>query len=201
MNSSSPDFWNERYGTSDYAYGIVPNEFLRDELENHPKGRILLPAEGEGRNAVFAAVKGWEVTAFDFSEKGKEKAEQLAKMWDMKIDYKVASYDEFEGEKESFDCLALIYAHIHESVRKKVHKKLLRMLKPDGVLIFEAFSKKQLGRDSGGPKSAELLFDTDDLRKDFRKLSEVRVWEETVSLTEGKFHEGEAIVVRAIGKK
>ena len=67
--------WNDRYSNPEYAYGTAPNEWFKEQLTHLPgKGRILLPAEGEGRNAVFAAKQGWEVSAFDPSEAGREKA-------------------------------------------------------------------------------------------------------------------------------
>ncbi|MFN3445417.1 MAG: SAM-dependent methyltransferase, partial [Bacteroidia bacterium] len=60
-------FWDERYTNNEMVYGYKPNRFLEDQLEELPLGKILLPAEGEGRNAIFAAKLGWQVHAFDFS--------------------------------------------------------------------------------------------------------------------------------------
>lgn len=71
-------FWNERYAEKEFAYGILPNEFLKNTLEPMSPGKILFVCEGEGRNAVYAAQKNWDVTAFDLSEEGKNKALNLA---------------------------------------------------------------------------------------------------------------------------
>ena len=73
------NFWNERYDQDAYCYGTNPNLFFSQSLEKFSPGKILLPAEGEGRNAVFAAQKDWEVLAFDWSEAGQTKALKLAK--------------------------------------------------------------------------------------------------------------------------
>lgn len=73
------DFWDERYCGKEFVYGKKPNEYLNVKLTELHKGKILLPAEGEGRNAVYAAKLGWMVSAFDQSTNGKEKAEILAK--------------------------------------------------------------------------------------------------------------------------
>lgn len=73
------DFWNERYKESDYIYGTLPNEFFAASLASLNPGKIILPCEGEGRNAVYAASLGWTVLAFDFSESAKEKALKLLK--------------------------------------------------------------------------------------------------------------------------
>ena len=105
----SNNFWDERYAVEDYVYGTEPNDFLKEELPKLTAGKILFPGEGEGRNAVFAAQLGWEVTAFDSSTEGKAKAERLAKAKGVSIDYQLASYDEAEFPAESFDALVLIY--------------------------------------------------------------------------------------------
>ena len=68
------EFWDERYAEPDYVYGKAPNKYFKEKLDEIQRGKILFPAEGEGRNAVYAAKKGWRVSAFDISEKGKEKA-------------------------------------------------------------------------------------------------------------------------------
>jgi hypothetical protein len=61
------DFWNERYGWDESAYGEQPNEYFKKQLAQLEPGEILMPAEGEGRNAVHAAKSGWHVKAFDTS--------------------------------------------------------------------------------------------------------------------------------------
>ena len=78
--------WDNRYRASEYAYGTEPNTFYKQTLDEYDlKGKILLAAEGEGRNAIYAAEKGLEVVAFDISEEGKKKALQLAKKKNVNI--------------------------------------------------------------------------------------------------------------------
>lgn len=71
-------FWNERYSQAEYVYGETPNVFFAAQLDKLSAGTIILPCEGEGRNAVYAASQGWEVKAFDASEAGQKKALLLA---------------------------------------------------------------------------------------------------------------------------
>jgi len=73
------DFWNERYAGDEFVYGREPNRFFEQEMKRLKPGKLLLPCEGEGRNAVWAARHGWEVSAFDQSSVGKQKAELLAR--------------------------------------------------------------------------------------------------------------------------
>ena len=78
MNDNWTDRWNERYKKEEFAYGQQPNNYLKEQLGKLSAGTILFPAEGEGRNAVFAAKLGWTVSAFDISVEGKKKASRLA---------------------------------------------------------------------------------------------------------------------------
>ena len=138
------DFWNNRYKIEDSAYGYEPNEFFRKELTKLKSGKILLPAEGEGRNAIFAAKLGWDVSAFDMSEQGKVKAEKLASENDVSIKYSVGEFEELDYPKHHFDAIGLIYAHFTAETKSRYHKILDGYLKPGGTIIFEEFSKSNL---------------------------------------------------------
>lgn len=195
------NFWNERYKANDYAYGIEPNSFLKNQLKNVTPGKILFPAEGEGRNAVYAATKGWQVTAFDQSSEGKRKANVLALQKGVKIDYKIDNFEFVEFPLKSFDCIALVFAHINPVKREQYHKKLISFLKPGGKLILEGFSKNQINNNSGGPRDIDMLFSEEEMENDFGSLSKLDISEEEVILNEGPFHQGLASVIRVTGIK
>lgn len=91
------EFWDSRYANEEYAYGIRPNKFLKQELLKLKPKSILFPAEGEGRNAVFAAKNGWKVKAFDFSVSAQEKALKLANQQNTTIDYETVGFDDFKA--------------------------------------------------------------------------------------------------------
>jgi len=183
------------------VYGHEPNEFFRREIEKLIPGRLLLPGEGEGRNAAFAASLGWEVVAFDQSIQGKKKAMELAKRNTVSFDYLVADIEAFSAEEETFDCLAIIFVHFPERERKRLHQKLLAFLKPGGTFIMEVFSKDQLGRKSGGPQHPELLYTEQDMTEDFGHLKELQIAATETQLKEGRYHEGTAAVIRLTGRK
>lgn len=196
------DFWNERYAEKEYAYGIHPNQFLADSILKLPKhGKILFPAEGEGRNAVYAAKNGFEVTAFDLSSGGKKKADKLANDNDVKIDYEVGMLEDLNFEPNSFDGVVLIYAHFPKAIRKAVHQQILRLVKPNGVIVFEAFSKEQLDYPSGGPKEVAMLFSEEEVKEEFENVDFDFIKTEIIELNEGAFHQGKGSVVRFTGKK
>lgn len=192
------EMWNQRYAAKDFSYGTEPNRFFKEWIDKYPAGEILFPAEGEGRNAVYAAKKGWEVTAFDFSEEGKRKALQLADIEKVKIDYKVISAEEFTTDKR-FDAIVLIFAHFPLNIRSKVHKKLIKLLKPGGVFLLEGFNKAQLKNDTGGPKNKKMLFDKNMLKDDFKDLEITLLKDDVINLDEGKVHKGRADVINFIG--
>ena len=194
-------FWNERYSGQEFVYGIEPNAFLKEQLAKFPAGKILFPCEGEGRNAVFAAQQGWQVNAFDQSEEGFKKALQLAKQNNVEVQYQVADALEVEYPKESFDVIALIYAHFPSSIRQEVHQKMVSWLKPGGYTILEAFNPAQLKNSSGGPKDVSMLLTKEILEENFKELTIEVLAYETIILHEGKFHQGEAEVVRFVGRK
>lgn len=191
-------FWDDRYSSGNYIYGTQPNYFFKEQLDKLETGKLLLPAEGEGRNAIYAAREGWVVDAFDISERGRNKALELAKRNHVTINYYLSNYNDFQIEKNSYDVIGLIYAHLHVSKRRNTHQRLIGGLKPSGHLILEAFSKEQFGNDSGGPQDLEMLYDLDELRKDFEGLQIKHADTTEINLQEGSHHEGTANVIRIL---
>lgn len=195
------EHWNERYSASEYIYGTEPNTWLAGKLAQLQPGKILFPAEGEGRNAVHAASLGWDVTAFDQSEEGQKKALQLAEIRKVKISYLIDDLTSFSAPEGEFDAIVLIFVHMPEEIRQHVHQRLLRFLKPDGHLILEAFTKDQLKNTSGGPKTETLLYEKKFISDDFSELEFIEFSETTTLLDEGPLHQGEAHVIRLFAKK
>lgn len=200
------DRWDERYNDSAYAYGKIPNVFFKECLEKLDIGSLLMPADGEGRNGVFASQLGWDVTSFDLSEEGKLKALKLAKEKQVALHYVVGDLEQLEFEKESFDAIGLIYAHVAAHKKSSFHRKLNDYLKPGGILIFEAFSKKhleytRLDPKVGGPKDLDLLFSIAEIKADFEGYEISILEEKEILLQEGKYHIGKGAVIRFVGRK
>jgi len=200
------DRWNDRYSKEGFAYGEQPNHYFKEQLSKLTPGKILFPAEGEGRNAVFAAKLGWNASAFDISDEGRKKALRLAESNKVKIDYQVGELGTLTYKPEQFDAIALIYAHFPAAIKSSIHKKLDTYLRKNGVVIFEAFSKRHLeyiARDEnvGGPKEIEMLFSIDEIQSDFANYKILELIEKEVELHEGLFHNGKGSVIRFIGIK
>ena len=195
------DFWNQRYATNEYVYGMNPNHFFKEIIDAHPPGKILLPAEGEGRNAVYAAQKGWQVDAFDFSEEAQKKALQLAARQNVHINYRLLSLDEIQFPPEYYDAVGIIYVHAPVTIRRDFHQRICQTLKEGGFLVMEVFSKEQIRYNSGGPPDIELLYTTSELAMDFAELSISQLSQLEVELREGPYHRGKANVIRLLAFK
>lgn len=198
--------WDERYSSEEFAYGTAPNNYLREQLTRLTPGRILFPAEGEGRNAVFAATQGWQVSAFDISANGRNKALQLAEQQGTTINYQVGELSSLNYHKDQFDAIALIYAHFPGDIKSSIHQMLNQYLRKGGFIIFEAFSKSHLeyiakNEKVGGPKDIESLFSIEEIKADFPDYNIIELAETEIELNEGLFHNGTGSVIRFVGQK
>jgi hypothetical protein len=198
--------WNERYKSNEFAYGKLPNVFFKEWLQKSERGAILMPADGEGRNGVFAATQGWKVTSFDLSIEGKGKAMKLAEECGVQLSYIVGDFYLLQFDKESFDAIGLIYAHFSGDMKQAFHRKLDGYLKPGGIVIFEAFSKnhipyKQQNPKVGGPDDLKMLYSKEEILADFGNYEILVLTENEVLLEEGQLHNGKGAVVRFVGIK
>ncbi len=194
----SAQFWDDRYRDDVYAYGREPNEFLRAEAHRIPPGRVLCLAEGEGRNAVFLAGLGHEVTAVDFSVEGIRKTELLARERNVKVTAVHADLATYEPELDAFAGIVAIFAHLPEPVRKRVHAFVPRALKKGGVFVLEAYTPAQLAFNTGGPKNEALLMTLAGLKEELAPLT-IEVGREVErEIHEGAFHGGPSATVQLV---
>ncbi len=206
MPEKSINRWDTRYSQQEYVYGTEPNNYLAENLANYKPGTILFPADGEGRNSVYAAKLGWDAHAFDTSTEGRKKALKLAEENNVNIDYRIGYLPELDYKKEQFDAISLIYAHFHQDIRSGYHKILNGLLKPGGIIIFEGFSKKNLEYRKknpriGGPPVYDTLFSLQEIKNDFNNFEVLELVETEVELKEGEYHVGKGSVIRFLGVK
>lgn len=195
------NFWDEKFSGEDYLYGRNPNDFFKSVIDTVSPGKILVPAAGEGRDAVYAAQSGWEVFAQDGSEKGKMKALRLAVEKNVTVQYEVCEIEKFHIDDIAYDAIVLTYFHLSPELRSAFHSSLYFKLRPGGIIILEAFNKKQLKNTSGGPRDPEMLMSRQMLMDDFKAFADLEIHETEIILNEGSLHRGKADVVRMIARK
>lgn len=197
-------FWDERY-QQEGVYGKEPNPFWVRELERvsppHAENSLLLPCEGEGRNAVWAARKGWTVDAFDSSAVAVKTCQRWATEAGVEVYTHHEDAFEFEGESDGYDVIGLFYAHMPPHLRFPFHERVIKWLRPGGRIILEGFEPRQLGLHSGGPKDEAMLFTPDLLAADFGGLEILKNQTASVVLDEGPYHQGPAHIIQFIAQK
>lgn len=194
-------FWNSRYEADEFVYGLSPNLFLKEQLDLLRPGKLLLPGEGEGRNALYAAQQGWNADAFDQSEAGRQKAEKLKRRFNVSFNYFVNDVSDFDYKSAYYDAAGLVFFHLPPQLRDRFHEKLIFSLRKGGILIAELFHKEQAGRNTGGPKNPELLYSEEELLQAFAALHILLLEKKTVLLEEGPLHDGEAVVLRMVAQR
>ena len=195
--------WDERYGEDGFAYGDEPNDFLAENFGKLPKGKVLCLAEGEGRNAIFLAEKGFDVTAVDQSKVGLEKAAELAKSRGVEINTIQADLAEFEIEENVWDAVVSIWAHVPSEIRRKLHLQVMKGLKKGGAILLEAYTPKQVEFGTGGPPKGQedLMPHLVDLKKELSELEFEIGHEIEREVREGKYHGGQSSVVQVLAFK
>jgi SAM-dependent methyltransferase len=194
-------FWNERYSRSDFVYGLAPNDFVKEQAPQIPPGPVLCLAEGEGRNAVYLAGLGHEVTAMDQSAVGMRKALDHAQKRGLSLRVEVSDLNHYVIQPGAWSGIVATFVHLPLPLRAQVHASVVRGLRPGGVFLLEAYTPAQLGRGTGGPQALPLLMKLSDLRQELAglELSVARELEREV--LEGSGHTGLGAVVQVLGRK
>lgn len=193
--------WDERYSEPGFTYGTTPNSFLVSVVDRIPPGRVLMLAEGEGRNAVYLASLGYQITAVDGSAVGLGKALELAAERGVRLTTIVADLAGFEIEPEKWDAIVSCFCHIPSAIRIPLHRKVVQGLKPGGVFVLEGFSKEQMDYDTGGPKSLDMLMSREELRQELAGLDFIHAATLVRDVKEGRGHTGLASVVQILAVK
>lgn len=196
-----PDTWNSRYLAEGYFYGTEPNAFVKEVALQIPAGAVLCLAEGEGRNAVYLAGLGHEVTAVDQSDVGLAKAERLAQGNGVRLRTVVADLENFVIEPGGWSGIVSIFGHLPPVLRAKVYRAAVAGLKPGGIFVLEAYTPAQLAFGTGGPKDVALLPTLADLRRELVGLDFLIGRELEREVVEGQGHTGRAAVVQVLARR
>ena len=198
------EMWDQRFSSEEYAYGKEANVWLSErvsQINPPPNNRALFPADGEGRNAVWAATIGWNSEVFDLSIVGKQKCHLLAQEHAVSVDYDVDDLALREFSQQSYDLIACSWFHTPSEIRKVHMPRMLHSLKSGGHFVMDGYHTSQMPLQSGGPKSLDLLFDLDEVLGELtgEKAPQMHIIHIAVTSTvldESELHKGQARVVR-----
>ncbi|MGA7980706.1 MAG: class I SAM-dependent methyltransferase [Chromatiaceae bacterium] len=193
--------WDQRYDTADYVYGKEPNDFLRAMADRLPSGRALCLGEGEGRNAVFLAGRGFEVTAVDGSGVGLAKTERLADERQVTVATVRADLADFPIEPASWNLIVSIFCHVPAGLRADLHRRVVEGLRPGGMFLLEAYNPGQIEYGTGGPPTPDLMMDLAALKQELAGLRLIHALEAVRDVREGRFHSGPGAVVQILAVK
>lgn len=194
-------FWDQRYFLDDFVYGTEPNDFLVASAAAISPGPVLCLAEGEGRNAVWLAERGYEVTAVDQSVVALAKAQRLAAGRGVAIKTIVADLASFTIVSGAWSGIVSLWAHVPAALRRSVHLQAVQGLRPGGVFILEAYTPAQLAFDTGGPRNLDMLMTGMQLREELAGLEFQILRELERDVREGTKHTGRAAVVQVVARK
>jgi|TARA_R100000455_G_C6254170_1_gene110311 SAM-dependent methyltransferase len=198
--------WDDRYNRPEYVYGTEPNTFLEQTFatlapESQAQWNIACLGEGEGRNAVYLAGLGHQVTAIDQSQVGLDKAQALALERGVFIDTVCADLGQYELAPNTYDAVVLIFCHVPAAARAFMFQQIRSALKPGGYVVIEAYTPKQLGKGTGGPSDASFMYDQAMLENAFDKFNVLHSESICRNIQEGLFHTGEGEVVQFVARK
>jgi 2-polyprenyl-3-methyl-5-hydroxy-6-metoxy-1,4-benzoquinol methylase len=195
------EFWNERYAETAYAYGQEANDFLKAQQIGSDL-KVLCLAEGEGRNGVYLAGLGNDVTCIDYSEEGLKKTSQLAEQNGVEVSCICADLGEINLVENSWDVIVAIFAHFPTSVKSHIWPQIFTALKPGGKLIMEVYDQEQLRFGTGGPQHADLLYSQEELQDllvgDFKNIQIEKVYR---AVHEGTYHNGASATLQVLAVK
>jgi 2-polyprenyl-3-methyl-5-hydroxy-6-metoxy-1,4-benzoquinol methylase len=195
------EFWNERYAETAYAYGQEANDFLKAQQIGSDL-KVLCLAEGEGRNGVYLAGLGNDVTCIDYSEEGLKKTSQLAAQNGVEVSCICADLGEINLVENSWDVIVAIFAHFPTPVKSHIWPQIFTALKPGGKLIMEVYDQEQLRFGTGGPQHPELLYSKEELQEllvgAYQIFQIEKVYRE---VQEGTYHNGASATIQVLATK
>jgi SAM-dependent methyltransferase len=194
--------WDERYSGTEMVWTTRPNQFVAAELADLPPGRALDLAAGEGRNTVWLAERGWQVSAVDFSRVGLEKGRKLSAargVDEARVEWIVADLRDFEPDRDFYDLVLIAYLQVSPELRATVMARAAAALAPGGTAFVVGHDLTNLTEGTGGPQDPDVLYTPEAVRAELPGLGVVRA-ERVHRTVERDGHSATAIdtLVRAV---
>ncbi|MAC81751.1 MAG: SAM-dependent methyltransferase [Rhodobacteraceae bacterium] len=194
--------WDERFSTSDFVFGTAPAAYLVAAADHLDKGsRVLCVADGEGRNSVYLAGLGHEVTAFDASAVGIEKAKGLAAKQGVSVDYRLSGVEDWDWTRPYDAVVAIFIQFMPPDMRARIFDGLRQAVRPGGLLLLHGYAPRQVEYGTGGPRQVQNMYTTDLLQTHFGDWDILRLEDYDADLDEGTGHSGRSGLVDLIARR
>jgi SAM-dependent methyltransferase len=162
--------WDERYAASELVWSATPNQFVAEELGDLPPGLALDVAAGEGRNALWLAENGWQVTAVDFSlvglDKGRDLQARHPRGRDLHVDWVHADALTYDSGALRFDLVLVAYLQLVADERRTAVRRAFAALREGGTFFLVAHDATNLTEGTGGPSDPDVLFTAEEVLGD-----------------------------------
>jgi len=203
MPSSDGEFWNRRFATESYIVGTQPAAFVVDQAHHIPaRSRVLLPADGEGRNSVYLAELGHRVVATEIAEHGVTKARQLAAERGVDVEFRHLDLLGWPWPEAEFDAVVAVFIQFAPpAFRDEIFVGMKRAVRPGGVVLLHGYTPKQLDYRTGGPPVVEQLYTEELLRGAFGDFRILRLEAYERELDEGEGHVGMSAIVDLVAQR
>ena len=155
--------WDERYASTELVWSAGPNQFVAAELADLPPGRALDLGAGEGRNAIWLAGRGWQVTAVDFSAAGLAKAARLAAGRGVTVDWVNADLTGYQPAPGAYDLVLIAYMQLVPEAFRSLLAVASSALAAGGTLLVVGHDADNIAHGHGGPQDPERLHRADDI--------------------------------------
>lgn len=200
---SDAEYWNGRFATESYIFGTRPAAFVADNAHLvPPHSRVLVPADGEGRNSVFLAELGHEVVATDIAQQAIDKARKLADARKVAVDFRHLDLQGWRWPDAEFDAVVAVFIQFAPpAFRDEIFAGMKRSVRPGGLVLLHGYTPKQLEYRTGGPSVVEQLYTAELLRAAFAEYELIRLEPYEAELDEGEGHRGRSAVIDLIARR
>jgi SAM-dependent methyltransferase len=195
--------WNARFAGPEFHFGRAPNAFLAREATRLARGQsVLCVADGEGRNGVFLAARGLEVTGFDIARNGVAKARALAAEQGVRIDVREADIRDWDWDARTYDAVVAIFIQfLTPAERPEIFRGMQRAVAPGGLLLLEGYRPEQVAYGTGGPGNTGHLYTCEWLEATFRGWTTLRLDAYDAEINEGHGHAGMSALIDLVARK
>lgn len=195
--------WDERFDRPDYLFGTEPAAFLKQQAGRlAPGSRILCVADGEGRNSVWLAEQGHDVTAFDYSDVGIKKARALAKAKSVEVDIRHGDAYTWDWDAETYDAVVAIFIQFVDPERRaSVLRAMTRAIRPGGLLLLHGYAPRQVDYGTGGPPLRSHMYELPMLDEIFAGMDVLHEADYDAEIDEGPGHSGKSGLIDFIAQK